>query len=772
MVVVRPALPPARDLTRGDATKSVSAGKGRGGAADAVMAARIRTHDWAATPLGPLAKWPQSLRTAVDLMLAMREPVLLIWGPHSCLLHNDSFLPLLGAGAAEVLGESLGILGEGWRIPAPAMEAVLGGEARSLCGKELALPGMVEARERPFTLSLTPVRNEAGAVAGIYGMVSGLARGAPAGDREGGPAARREEEDRLAEIFAHASVGLSVVGQDGRFLQVNDELCRILGRPREALLKLGVPDVTYAEDLAPSFGALAQAIGTGVPGSLDKRYLRPDGSLVWASSTITCLRQAGGRPGKLLVVTIDLTARREAEELLRQSEERLRFVVENARDYAILITDPQEVVTDWFPGAEVAFGWPVEEIVGRPAEVLFTPEDRAEGVPGREFGAARENGVAPAVRWHLHRDGRRVFLDGRTVALRHVDGTLRGFLKIGQDVTARRAAEEQLARSEALFRTLATGIQQLVFLCDPTGTRDWSSPQWCDFTGIDAAASRGFGWLDAVHPDDREATRGAWSQAAKEGGLYVEHRIRRADGAYRWHQSRARPVDRSSGAASEWVGASTDVHHLRHLQEVQTVLVAELQHRTRNLIGVVRSLAESTQARSTSLEDFRTRFSDRLGALARVQGLLARQETGQRVTFEELIRTSLSGLGAIDERGQVTLDGPSSVGLRSGKVQTLALALHELATNALKYGALSVPGGHLSIRWRVEHDKNGQARLQIDWREAGVALGARLADIEARRGYGRELIERALPYQLQAETTYAIRPDGVCCTISLPIPGH
>jgi len=739
------------------------------------MAARIRAHGWSATPLGPLASWPQSLRSAIDLMLATRTPVAIAWGPDLCLFYNDAQIPLLGRKHGAALGRPWPVVfPESWHEHRPIVQAALEGEAGCLPDRPLPPIGWASRPSRWFTLSWTPLRDEAGNIAGVYCTASETTalRRAGVALRRGENRAVGEHEEHLAAIFAHASVGLSVIGLDGTFRQVNDELCRILARPAEALLRLGVVDVTHPDDIPPSLEAVARTVRTGRPSSLDKRYRRPDGSLVWASSTVTRLQDAQGEPGNLLVVTIDLTARREAEERLRQSEERLRLIVENARDYAILVTDPQGLVTDWLPGAATAFGWSADEIIGRPADILFTAEDRAVRTPEREMEAARDTGSASNVRWHQRKDGTRVFLDGRTVALRHPDGTLRGFLKIGQDVTERRGAEDQLARSEALFRTLATGIQQLVFLCDRTGASNWNSPQWGDYTGQDARQTQGFGWMEAIHPDDREETRRRWANAAASGSLYVEHRIRRADGAYRWHQTRARPLDPADGAASEWVGASTDVHHLRELQDVQSVLVAELQHRTRNLIGVVRSLAESTLAGSASMEDFRGRFSDRLGALARVQGLLARQETGQRVTFGELIRTSLSGLGAIDdeERGaQVTLEGPRGVRLRSGTVQTLALALHELGTNALKYGALSVPGGHLAIVWRIERAAGGAQRLLIDWRESGVEIPPLPAEARPRRGYGRELIERALPYQLQAETDYRIGQDGVRCTISLPI---
>ncbi|MDO1529850.1 ATP-binding protein [Fulvimonas sp. R45] len=211
---------------------------------------------------------------------------------------------------------------------------------------------------------------------------------------------------------------------------------------------------------------------------------------------------------------------------------------------------------------------------------------------------------------------------------------------------------------------------------------------------------------------------------------------------------------------------------LRASDERNKVMVAELQHRTRNLLGVVLSITDRTLARSASFEDFRTRFRERLEALARVNGLLSRLSEQDRITFSALIRTELAGLGITDgggHAGQVRLAGPDDVRLRSSTVQTLALGLHELATNALKYGALSRPEGRLSIDWSVQRTAQGERRLRLEWRESGVPVRLDADKEPARKGYGRELIERALPYQLKAETSYVIAPEGVHCTITLPI---
>lgn len=154
-------------------------------------------------------------------------------------------------------------------------------------------------------------------------------------------------------------------------------------------------------------------------------------------------------------------------------------------------------------------------------------------------------------------------------------------------------------------------------------------------------------------------------------------------------------------------------------------MVAELRHLTRNLITVVSSLSDRTIGNAASLNDFRSRFGRRLAALSRVQGLLSRLSAGERVDFDELLRSELTALGVVYGKAKrVTLDGPAKVPLRSATVQTFALALHELATNALKYGGLSITEtGHLTVCWHVESaTSNDPAVLHVDWRESGVDM--------------------------------------------------
>ena len=445
---------------------------------------------------------------------------------------------------------------------------------------------------------------------------------------------------------------------------------------------------------------------------------------------------------------------------LRDSEERFRLTVETATDYAILITDNEDRITDWLPGAEAVFGWSAPEAIGQPGAILFTPEDRKAGQPEWETETARREGHAPNVRWHLRQDGARVFIEGSVWPLHDGQGAPRGFLKIGQDVTERREADERL-------RTLMQNIPQLIWRARDGGDWTWASPQWLDFTGQSQEQSLGQGWLDVVHPDDRARAREAWSEARERGSLDLEYRVRRAsDGAWLWHQTRAHPMLDSGAGHVEWLGTTNEVHVLKELQERQAVMVNELQHRTRNLIGVVSSIATQTMAHTGPTDAFREGFHHRLAALSRVQGLLSRAEQ-EPITLRALLRLELDAMGAITG-DRVRLDGPT-VHIRPTMVQILALVLHELATNARKYGALSDGGGRLGVDWQVRQE-NGGRWLLIDWREEDVLPPAEDATTTQHGGgYGRRLIERALPFTFDARTTYLVEPTEIHCTIDLPL---
>lgn len=351
-----------------------------------------------------------------------------------------------------------------------------------------------------------------------------------------------------------------------------------------------------------------------------------------------------------------------------------------------------------------------------------------------------------------------------------------GIGAVVEETTERDRVEAALRASEARFREFAEASSDVLWLFDLDSARfAYLSPALRKLYGIGVASGRGaplsFDWQTAIIAEDRELA--ATTLRRVRQGERVTHDFRAripGSGKVRWLKNTAFPLRAPDGRVSHVGGIAQDVTEERDTAARLQMLIGELQHRTRNLMGVIQAVAESTLEASADLADFERAFSARLDALSRVQQLLSRIEGLERVGFDQLLRSELAAFGALpDEDARVSLAGPRGIPLRSGGIQTLALALHELITNSLKYGALSQPGATLSVRWALLPVAAGERpRLRFDWEERGVVMPVR-GDPPERVGQGRDLIERAVPYQLEATVDYALTADGVRCAMVLPV---
>ncbi|SCB36969.1 Two-component sensor histidine kinase, contains HisKA and HATPase domains [Bradyrhizobium shewense] len=203
-----------------------------------------------------------------------------------------------------------------------------------------------------------------------------------------------------------------------------------------------------------------------------------------------------------------------------------------------------------------------------------------------------------------------------------------------------------------------------------------------------------------------------------------------------------------------------NVPAITRAEERQRLLLAELQHRVRNTLGVVRSIARRSADSATTVEEYASHLDGRLNAFARTQALVTRDPEGG-VDLEYLVVEELLAYNA-REGEQMQVSGPK-VRFQPKAAETFALAIHELATNALKYGALSQPSGRVEISWRL--DEGAQpAELVFKWREHG---GPQVKP-PLRKGFGTELLERTLAFEFKGETTLAFDPAGLQCTIAIP----
>ncbi|WP_238190187.1 PAS domain-containing protein [Methylobacterium frigidaeris] len=305
---------------------------------------------------------------------------------------------------------------------------------------------------------------------------------------------------------------------------------------------------------------------------------------------------------------------------------------------------------------------------------------------------------------------------------------------------------------------MVESIPHLVWQSNPLGDWIWASPQWAAFTGQSPGRSCGHGWLDAVHPEDRERTRQAWQAASRRGHLAIEHRLHRqpTDGTegnlYLWFSTRATPWRDGDGRPTTWFGSSTDIHALHLMREAQTRLIHELQRQGRNNLAVIRGIVRRVADTAVTADDVVAYVDDRLAAMARIQAEVSRQPLAG-VALEVLIRDELSA-HALPEPSELT--GPP-VRLPVEVAEKLGLALHELVLSA-------VLDGHdrIAATWTTT-----PTHLALIWRERA----RRDATMESSGGTLRgEMLERMLAYDLHAAATVTETGRERQVIIVMPLP--
>jgi PAS domain S-box-containing protein len=333
------------------------------------------------------------------------------------------------------------------------------------------------------------------------------------------------------------------------------------------------------------------------------------------------------------------------------------------------------------------------------------------------------------------------------------------------DLIDRRQGERTLRESEERLRGFGEASQDVLWIRDAE-TLQWIylTPAFEEAYGLDREAALAgdnmTDWLELIMPEDRQVVLDSLQQVCAGERVSFEYRIRRpGDDELRWLRDTDFPMRDGTGRV-RWIGGvGRDITEEKTAVRRQEVLVNELQHRARNLLGVVTAVADRTIKQGGSVQG----FEERLQALSRAQGLLSKGGS-DTVEVGELVRAELAAYanGASD---RVMISGPKVL-LNARQVQNFALAVHELTTNAVKHGALKGEAGRLAATWEILVDTRERRRLALSWIESGIAIEPEKV---TRRGYGTELIQEALAYALEAEVDYVLGKDGVCCRIEMPI---
>ena len=437
----------------------------------------------------------------------------------------------------------------------------------------------------------------------------------------------------------------------------------------------------------------------------------------------------------------------------------LAAIVESSHD-AIVSKTLDGIVTSWNPAAARLFGYTAGEMIGRPIAILAAPE-RENEMPLILERIRRGEKVEHYETVRRRKDGSLVDISLTVSPVRDGTGRIVGASKIARDITLHKRAEQALQESEERFRNLANTVPDFVWTAEPDGTITFANERWFEYCGI-APEQNARGWPEPVlHPDDRERCHAAWSRALREGAEYeIEVRTRRYDGEYRWLLVRATPVRDPDGRIIVWVGSTTDIHDRRQAEERQRMLTAELSHRVKNMLAVVQVLAERSAARASSVADSIEAFRGRLQALSAAHDALIAGDWNW-ASLASLVQTALEPY--FGEADRIRLD-VQDLRLDPTLALTLALGLHELATNAAKYGALCSPTGRVALIAHVHAGDPGE-ELRMVWQE----IGGPVVDRPTAAGFGTTMLCQAIEYQHKGRVELDWRKEGLICRIALPL---
>jgi PAS domain S-box-containing protein len=360
-------------------------------------------------------------------------------------------------------------------------------------------------------------------------------------------------------------------------------------------------------------------------------------------------------------------------------------------------------------------------------------------------------------------DGRRIPIIPYPAPLTDERGEVVGVVSMKIDITERRQAEQALAERNAQLDLAHKAARVGSYTYDISARSMRISRASVAIYGLAHSTMEitTRQWCARVHRDDIERLRAENIRAFKEGRREVisEFRFVRPGGEIRWIEARSLVTYDDAGRAERMTGVYIDVTERRKTEEYKTLLIAELDHRVKNVLACVAAVAQRSRECSRSADEFLEVLNGRINSLANTHALLSRS-SWEGVGLGELVRSELAPCMS---NGNSLIEGPDIV-VAAEATQPLAMVLHELTTNASKYGALSSCSGRVSVCWQRQSSRHAHDNLALEWRETG---GPPIL-VPGAPGYGSSVIRELIPYELGGSVDYVFAPEGVRCKLEIP----
>jgi len=563
--------------------------------------------------------------------------------------------------------------------------------------------------------------------------------------------------------FEHAAIGLAHFDPMGRWLRVNPRLCEILGYAKTDLLGRRFQDISHPDDLESDLIAARKLLdGKSDRYSLEKRYIRKDGRVIWANLTVSCIRKPSGEVDYFISSVEDVTDRVQAKIALQASETRFKLFQSLSPDGFIIfssVRDSSEKITDFLfdyinPSGEAFIGRQHSEVIGRTLlEIL--PGNREEGLFDAYCRVVETGETWTGEFPYFHEGIDRWF---RVTATKTGDGFAVSFADVSET-----------KQSEARLQSILNNVVAFVGVLMPDGTLVEANQPALEAGGLIREDVIGRPFWDCpwwnYDRDVQAKLKDAISRSAAGEVVRYDATVRMAGDHMMTIDFQLAPDFDASGEVVQIIPSGLDITERKASEQHREFLLRELSHRVKNMLANIQAITAHTLRETSDLDAFRDSFSGRLNAIAACHDLLV-ETHHESADLRGLIESQV-GTYAGRQGDRLVLEG-DPVMVSRFVAHAFALVLHEMATNAAKHGALSVPAGQIVVRWWLDPSFSHTASRQwvvVDWVERG---GPPVAP-PTKKGFGSTLISRSLGHAVDGTAAIEYHHDGVRARFELPV---